>query len=53
MMNVTEQKYLGFILSEDGSNLNNIIAKQKRSNGIIKEIQYLIRGLGKYTMEGV
>ena len=52
MVNVPEQKYLGFILSEDGSNLNNIIAKQKRSNGIMKEIQYLVKGLGKYTMEG-
>ena len=52
MVNVPEQKYLGYILSEDGSNMKNIISKQKRSFGIIKEIQYLIRGLGKYTFEG-
>ena len=51
MKNVTEQKYLGFIISEDGSNLKNIESKGKRSIGIIKTIQYLIQGLGKYTVE--
>ena len=29
MVNLLEQKYIGFILSEDGSNLENIMAKQK------------------------
>ena len=52
MANVPDQKYLGYILSEDGSNMKNIISKQKRSFGIIIDIQYLIRGLGKYTLEG-
>ena len=52
MTNVSEQKYLGFILSEDGSNLKNIIEKQKRANGIIREIEYLVKGLGKFTIEG-
>ena len=51
MKNVTEQKYLGFIISEDGSNLKYIESKGKRSIGIIKTIQYLIQGLGKYTVE--
>ena len=51
MKNVTEQKYLGFIISEDGSNLKNIEAKVKKSIGIIKTIQFLIKGLGKYTVE--
>ena len=52
MQSVSEQKYLGFILSDDGSNMKNIFEKQKRANGIIREIQYLIKGLGKYTIEG-
>ena len=39
MKNISEQKYLGFILSDDGSNLKNIFEKQKRANGIIREIQ--------------
>ena len=47
-----EQKYLGFVLSNNGSNLNNIIAKQNRAIGIKKDIEYLTKGLGKYTLEG-
>ena len=49
--NVSEQKYLGFIISEDGSNQKNIEAKRKRAFGIIKVIQFLVQGLGKYTIE--
>ena len=52
MTNVSEQKYLGFVLSKNGSNLNNIISKQNRAIGIKKDIEYLIKGLGKYTLEG-
>ena len=52
MLQVPEQRYLGFILSEDGSNLKNIMSKQKRSFGIIRDIQYLLTGLGIYTFEG-
>ena len=51
MKNVHEQKYLGFIISDDGSNMKNIISKGNRAQGIKKEIQYLIQGLGKYTFE--
>ena len=51
MKNFSEQKYLGFIISEDGSNMKNIEAKGKRSIGIIKQIQFLVQGLGKYTIE--
>ena len=32
MTNVSEQKYLGFISSNDGSNLKNIFEKQKKAN---------------------
>ena len=52
MTNVTEQKYLGYVLSDNGSNMNNIMAKQNRAIGIKKDIQYLVKGLGKYTLEG-
>ena len=44
MKNVSEQKYLGFIISDDGSNTKNILAKDKRAQGIKREIQYLIHG---------
>ena len=51
MKNVKEQKYLGFLISEDGSNIKNIIAKEKRAHGIKKQIQFLMKNLGKYTFE--
>ena len=47
MDQVLEQKYLGFIISEDGSNIKNILSKQKRSFGIIRDIKCLLTGLGK------
>ena len=43
---------MGFVLFENGSNLNNIISKQNRAIGIKNDIEYLIKGLGKYTLEG-
>ena len=51
MSEVTEQKYLGFVISSDVSNNNNIEAKKKRAIGITKHIQYLIKHLGKFTIE--
>ena len=51
MSEVSEQKYLGFVISSDGSNINNIEAKKKRAIGITKRIQYLVKDLGKYTIE--
>ena len=36
MKRVTEQKYLGFVVSEDGSNMKNIEVKEKRAIGIKK-----------------
>ena len=52
MKNVSEQKYLGFILSDDGSNLKNIFEKQKRANGIIREIQYSVEGWANTPLRG-
>ena len=42
MKNVSEQKYLGFVLSDDGSNIKHIEFKQKRAIGIKKDIEYMI-----------
>ena len=42
MKNVNEQKYLGFVLSADGSNMKNIQEKQKRAIGIRKDITFKI-----------
>ena len=52
MKPVSEQKYLGIVLSKDGSNIKNIEAKRNRAIGIKKQIQFLVKGLGKYTFEG-
>ena len=46
MKNVSELKIL------NGTNIKNIKVKQKRAIGIKKQIEYMIKGLGKYTLEG-
>ena len=51
MNEVSLHKYLGFVITSDGSNITNIEAKQKMAIGIIKTIEYLTKGLGKYTIE--
>ena len=38
MKHVNETKYLGFILSADGSSMKNIQEKQERAIGMIKYI---------------
>ena len=40
------------MLSEDGTNMRNIQMKQNRSIGIKKQIEFMIKGLGKFTLEG-
>ena len=44
MKPVSEQKYLGFVLSKDGSNIKNIEAKRNRAIGIKKQIHFLLQG---------
>ena len=51
MKHVQELKYLGFIISEDRSNMKNIIAKEKQAFGIKRQITILIKNLGKYKFE--
>ena len=43
--------YLGLMLSQKGSNIENIIHKQNRSIGTQKQIMKLIAPLGQYTFE--
>jgi hypothetical protein len=47
---VTETKYLGFVISENASNVPNIADKQKKSIGTIKTIINIIKGLETYTV---
>ena len=35
---VEEDKYLGDIISSDGSNMKNVVARKGKSNGILKQI---------------
>ena len=37
MKRVAKQKYLGFVVSEDGSNMKNIEVKEKRAIGVKKD----------------
>ena len=42
---------MGGVISEAGSKPKKIEAKERKSIGILKQIQFLIQGLGKYTNE--
>ena len=46
-----QTKYLGCILSNDGSNSKNIKIKVSKAIGTRNVIKTLIKGLGKYTIE--
>ena len=46
-----QTKYLGCMLSNDGSNSQNIKMKVNKAFGTRKMIKTLIKGLGKYTVE--
>ena len=48
---VSELKYLGFIISENASNVANIASKKNRSIGTIRNIMKIIQGLGTYTIQ--
>ena len=46
-----QTKYLGCILSKDGSNYQNVKMKVNKAIGIRNVIKTLIKNLGKYTIE--
>ena len=45
------EPYLGFVISSNGTNINNIKKRKNISIGIINQIMRMIQGLGKYTFE--
>ena len=51
MTKVNQLKHLGFVISEDASNVPNISEKKKKSIGIIRGIMNTIKGLGTYTIK--
>ena len=51
MEEVTEIKYLGFVISETASNVANITSKTNKSMGTIRNIMNTIQGLGTYTIQ--
>ena len=51
MEEVTELKYLGFVISESASNVANITSKTNKSMGTIRNIMNTIQGLGTYTIQ--
>ena len=51
MVQVSEIKYLGFVLSESASNVPNIVEEQKRGNGTRRNIMNMIKYLQTYTIQ--
>ena len=51
MNEVKEVKYLGFVISNNASNVANISEKQKKSIGTLQSINNLIKGLETYTVK--
>ena len=51
MEEVKQIKYLGVIISQNGSNMPDIKAKQNKALGTQKMIMNIIKGLGTYTFE--
>ena len=51
MKEVTEIKYVGVIISQNVSNMPDIMNKRNRAFGTQKMIMNLVKGLGKYTFE--
>ena len=51
MDEVSELKYLGFIISENASNVANISSKKNKSMGNIRNIMNMIQGLRSYTIQ--
>ena len=51
MEEVTKIKYLGVLISQNGSNMPDILNKRNRALGTQKLIMNLVKGLGSYTFE--
>ena len=51
MKSVNFDKYLGFVISNNGNNMKNIETLQKKSIGVIKQILTILQNMGKFTFE--
>ena len=51
MEEVSKNKYLGFVVSRDASNVANISDKRNRSFSTIRSITNMIKGLKTYTVQ--
>ena len=51
MEEVTQLKYLGFVISDDASNVAEILNKKKKVNGPNLNIMNIIQVLGTYTIQ--
>ena len=51
MKEANEHKYLGFVISNNASNVPNILDKKGKVTGIQRNIMNIIKGLGSYTFE--
>ena len=51
MEEVLETKYLGFVISENASNVPNISDKKQKSIGTIQSITNMIKGLETYSVK--
>ena len=53
MKEAKEHKYLGFVISDNTSNVPNILDKKGKVAGIHKNIINITKGLGSHTFEGL
>lgn len=51
MIEVTELKYLGFVVASSASNVPNISDRKKKLFSTPDNIMKMIRGLGTHTLE--
>ena len=53
MEEIKEEKYLGDIISEDGKNMKNVLARQNKGWGIVTQIMSILEEIcfGRYFFE--
>ena len=53
MTETTEQKYLGFVISSNATNVANILSKQKKVTITSRQIMNIVKGLDVYTFDSI
>ena len=51
MIEVSQIKYLGFVIADNASNVQNILDKKKKSHGTIRSIISMIKGLETHSIQ--